>query len=188
MCPSYIATGEELHSTRGRAHLLWELMQGEVLPKQWKNEQVRESLDLCLSCKACKSECPVSVDMATYKAEFLAHHYEGGHRPSEGVVRNPMGLDPRRGCGRGRARARCDARRAHPSPRRRLVAPAPGYVDAYGVRRGSTTLHGCAPGADDKGRWTGRRETLPAMTRARRRASERGRCRKAALKANENME
>jgi len=81
MCPSYMATGEELHSTRGRAHLLWELMQGEVLPKQWKNEQVRESLDLCLSCKACKSECPVSVDMATYKAEFLAHHYEGAHRP-----------------------------------------------------------------------------------------------------------
>jgi Fe-S oxidoreductase len=56
-------------------------MQGEVLPNQWKNEQVKESLDLCLACKACKSECPVSVDMATYKAEFLAHHYEGGHRP-----------------------------------------------------------------------------------------------------------
>jgi FAD/FMN-containing dehydrogenase/Fe-S oxidoreductase len=81
MCPSFMATGEELHSTRGRAHLLWELMQGEVLPNQWKNKQVKESLDLCLSCKACKSECPVSVDMATYKAEFLAHHYEGEPRP-----------------------------------------------------------------------------------------------------------
>jgi len=81
MCPSFMATGEELHSTRGRAHLLWELMQGEVLPHQWKNKQVKESLDLCLSCKACKSECPVSVDMATYKAEFLAHHYEGERRP-----------------------------------------------------------------------------------------------------------
>ncbi len=81
MCPSFMATGEELHSTRGRAHLLWELMQGEVLPDRWKNEQVRESLDLCLSCKACKSECPVSVDMATYKAEFLSHHYEGESRP-----------------------------------------------------------------------------------------------------------
>ena len=81
MCPSFMATGEELHSTRGRAHLLWELLQGEILPNQWKNEQVRESLDLCLSCKACKSECPVSVDMATYKAEFLAHHYEGESRP-----------------------------------------------------------------------------------------------------------
>jgi FAD/FMN-containing dehydrogenase/Fe-S oxidoreductase len=81
MCPSYMATGEEQHSTRGRAHLLWELMQREVLPKDWANEQVRESLDLCLSCKACKSECPVSVDMATYKAEFLAHHYEHHPRP-----------------------------------------------------------------------------------------------------------
>jgi FAD/FMN-containing dehydrogenase/Fe-S oxidoreductase len=81
MCPSFMATGEELHSTRGRAHLLWELMQGEVLPDQWRNKQVKESLDLCLSCKACKSECPVSVDMATYKAEFLAHHYEHETRP-----------------------------------------------------------------------------------------------------------
>ncbi len=81
MCPSFMATGEELHSTRGRAHLLWELMQGEVLSDGWQNEQVRESLDLCLSCKACKSECPVSVDMATYKAEFLAHHYETKRRP-----------------------------------------------------------------------------------------------------------
>ncbi len=81
MCPSFMATGEELHSTRGRAHLLWELMQGEVLPDKWANEQVKESLDLCLSCKACKSECPVSVDMATYKAEFLAHHFETAKRP-----------------------------------------------------------------------------------------------------------
>jgi FAD/FMN-containing dehydrogenase/Fe-S oxidoreductase len=81
MCPSFMATGEELYSTRGRAHLLWELMQNEVLPSQWKNDQVRESLDLCLSCKACKSECPTSVDMATYKAEFLAHHYEHASRP-----------------------------------------------------------------------------------------------------------
>ncbi|MEO6816971.1 MAG: FAD-linked oxidase C-terminal domain-containing protein, partial [Edaphobacter sp.] len=81
MCPSFMATGEELYSTRGRAHLLWELMQGEVLPDQWKNEQVRESLDLCLSCKACKSECPTSVDMATYKAEFLSHYYEQASRP-----------------------------------------------------------------------------------------------------------
>jgi len=81
MCPSFMATGEELHSTRGRAHLLWELMQGEILPDQWKNKQVKESLDLCLACKACKSECPVSVDMATYKAEFLAHHYENESRP-----------------------------------------------------------------------------------------------------------
>ncbi|HZY63079.1 MAG TPA: FAD-binding and (Fe-S)-binding domain-containing protein [Edaphobacter sp.] len=81
MCPSFMATGEEAYSTRGRAHLLWELMQNEILPNKWGNEEVRESLDLCLSCKACKSECPTSVDMATYKAEFLSHHYEHAARP-----------------------------------------------------------------------------------------------------------
>jgi Fe-S oxidoreductase len=81
MCPSYMATKEEQHSTRGRAHLLWELMQGNVMDGGWKNEQVHEALDLCLSCKACKGECPVKVDVATYKAEFLAHHYEGRLHP-----------------------------------------------------------------------------------------------------------
>jgi FAD/FMN-containing dehydrogenase/Fe-S oxidoreductase len=81
MCPSYMATREEKHSTRGRAHLLWELMQGKVLQHGWRNEEVREALDLCLSCKACKTECPVNVDMATWKAEFLAHHYEDRLHP-----------------------------------------------------------------------------------------------------------
>jgi len=80
MCPSYMATREEQHSTRGRAHLLWELLEGKVIGTadgsvDWHNEQVREALDLCLSCKACKTECPVNVDVATYKAEFLAHYY-----------------------------------------------------------------------------------------------------------------
>ncbi|HEY3987755.1 MAG TPA: FAD-binding and (Fe-S)-binding domain-containing protein [Acidobacteriaceae bacterium] len=81
MCPSYMATREEQHSTRGRAHLLWELMQSDALPGKWQNEQVHEALDLCLSCKACKSECPVRVDMATYKAEFFAQHYANKPRP-----------------------------------------------------------------------------------------------------------
>ena len=81
MCPSYMATKEEKHSTRGRAHLLWEMMQGDVIRDGWRSEEVREALDLCLACKACKTECPVNVDMATYKAEFLAHHYEGRLRP-----------------------------------------------------------------------------------------------------------
>ena len=80
MCPSYMATREERHSTRGRAHLLWELLEGKIIgsetgPTVWQNEGVREALDLCLACKACKSECPVNVDVATYKAEFLAHYY-----------------------------------------------------------------------------------------------------------------
>lgn len=81
MCPSYMATGEEMHSTRGRAHLLFEMLQGDPLQNGWKNEAVHEALHLCLSCKACKAECPVSVDMATYKAEFESHYYEGRLRP-----------------------------------------------------------------------------------------------------------
>ncbi len=81
MCPSYMVTDEEKYSTRGRAHLLWELLQKDLLPDSWRNEQVKDALDLCLSCKACKSECPVKVDVATYKAEFLAHHYEGRLHP-----------------------------------------------------------------------------------------------------------
>jgi FAD/FMN-containing dehydrogenase/Fe-S oxidoreductase len=81
MCPSYMATREEEHSTRGRAHMLFELLQGEVLRDGWKDEHVKKSLDLCLSCKACKSECPANVDVATYKAEFLSHYYETTRRP-----------------------------------------------------------------------------------------------------------
>lgn len=76
MCPSYMVTLEEEHSTRGRAHMLFELLQGEVLQGCWKNQHVKDALDLCLSCKACKSECPANVDIATYKAEFLSHYYE----------------------------------------------------------------------------------------------------------------
>ena len=71
MCPSYMVTLEEEHSTRGRAHMLFEVLQGEVIDGSWKNEQVKQALDLCLACKACKSECPANVDLATYKAEFL---------------------------------------------------------------------------------------------------------------------
>ncbi len=81
MCPSFMATREEKHSTRGRAHLLFEMMRGEVLTDGWKEEAVKDSLDLCLACKGCKGDCPVSVDVATYKAEFLAHYYEGRRRP-----------------------------------------------------------------------------------------------------------
>ena len=81
MCPSYMVTLEERHSTRGRAHMLFELLQGEIVRDGWKNEEVKQALDLCLSCKACKSECPANVDIATYKAEFLAHFYEGKRRP-----------------------------------------------------------------------------------------------------------
>jgi FAD/FMN-containing dehydrogenase/Fe-S oxidoreductase len=81
MCPSYMATREEQHSTRGRAHLLWEMLQGELRHEGWQSEAVKDALELCLSCKACKHECPVNVDIATYKAEFLSHYYEHNRRP-----------------------------------------------------------------------------------------------------------
>ncbi len=83
MCPSFMVTREELHSTRGRARMLQEMIRGDFLTSTWRNEEVKQALDLCLSCKACKSDCPVNVDMAMYKAEFLSHYYEGRARPRE---------------------------------------------------------------------------------------------------------
>ncbi|WP_345419556.1 FAD-binding and (Fe-S)-binding domain-containing protein [Actinomycetospora chlora] len=80
MCPSYRVTGEEMHSTRGRARMLFEMASGQLVPDGWRSEEVREALDLCLSCKACQRDCPVGVDMATYKAEFLSQHYAGRAR------------------------------------------------------------------------------------------------------------
>ncbi|MEV5829679.1 FAD-linked oxidase C-terminal domain-containing protein [Spirillospora sp. NPDC052242] len=109
MCPSYRVTGEEEHSTRGRARMLMEMMRGMppapggeragpagaipdpavsgpggavVITDGWRSADVLDSLDLCLACKGCKSDCPVNVDMATYKAEFLHHHYAGRLRPA----------------------------------------------------------------------------------------------------------
>jgi Fe-S oxidoreductase len=81
MCPSWMVTRDEAHSTRGRAHLLFELLEGDPLRHGWRERAVRDALDLCLACKGCKRDCPTSVDMATYKAEFLAHHYQGRLRP-----------------------------------------------------------------------------------------------------------
>ncbi|MGA0568085.1 FAD-binding and (Fe-S)-binding domain-containing protein [Rathayibacter sp. KR2-224] len=88
MCPSYRATGEEEHSTRGRARLLFEMIEGTYrtnrdtpIDKGWRSPEVKDALDLCLSCKGCKSDCPVDVDMATYKAEFLSHYYQRRLRP-----------------------------------------------------------------------------------------------------------
>jgi len=81
MCPSYRATGQEQHSTRGRARLLWEMLAGALTKEGFQSEAVHEALDLCLSCKACKTECPVQVDMAQYKSEFLAQKYKGKLHP-----------------------------------------------------------------------------------------------------------
>ncbi len=81
MCPSYMVTREEKDSTRGRARMLFEMMNGEIIKDGWKSEEVKDALDLCFSCKGCKGDCPVNVDMATYKSEFLSHYYEGRIRP-----------------------------------------------------------------------------------------------------------
>jgi FAD/FMN-containing dehydrogenase/Fe-S oxidoreductase len=90
MCPSFHVTGDEVHSTRGRARVLSEMLRGESIREGWKSKDALEALDLCLSCKACASECPVNVDMATYKAEFLHHHYGQGLRSFVGRNRRPM--------------------------------------------------------------------------------------------------
>jgi FAD/FMN-containing dehydrogenase/Fe-S oxidoreductase len=90
MCPSYMVTREEKDSTRGRARLLFELLQGEMIGKNgWHDDAVKDALDLCLACKGCKGDCPVNVDMATYKAEFLSHYYQGRLRP---ITAYSMGL------------------------------------------------------------------------------------------------
>ncbi|MCW2716366.1 FAD-binding and (Fe-S)-binding domain-containing protein [Pseudonocardia sp.] len=92
MCPSFRATGEEMHSTRGRARLLFEMANGQVITGGWQAPEVEEALDLCLSCKGCKRDCPVGVDMASYKTEFLAQRYKGKVRPASHYA---MGALPR---------------------------------------------------------------------------------------------
>ncbi|WP_459570580.1 FAD-binding and (Fe-S)-binding domain-containing protein [Cupriavidus sp. 8B] len=91
MCPSYRATREERHSTRGRSRLFWEMLQGEVITDGWKSKAVKEALDTCLSCKGCRSDCPTHVDMAAYKAEFLSHYYEGRLRPRQALFMGRIG-------------------------------------------------------------------------------------------------
>ena len=81
MCPSFLATREEKHTTRGRARLLFEMLHGGPLDRGWRSQAVHDALSLCLACKGCKHDCPVNVDMATYKAEFHAHYYQGRLRP-----------------------------------------------------------------------------------------------------------
>ena len=92
MCPSYQVTGEDKHSTRGRARLLFEMAAGTVITDGWKSPEVAEAMDLCLSCKGCKRDCPVGVDMAAYKTEYLAQRYSGRLRPPSHYA---MGALPR---------------------------------------------------------------------------------------------
>ena len=91
MCPSYRATREEQYSTRGRAHLFWEMLQGDVITDGWQSREVKEALDTCLACKGCKSDCPTHTDMASYKAEFLSHYYETHRRPRQALFMGRIG-------------------------------------------------------------------------------------------------
>ena len=81
MCPSYLATRDEKDSTRGRARVLQEMANGTLVQGGWASPEVHEALDLCLSCKACASDCPTGVDMAAYKSEALYQTYRGRVRP-----------------------------------------------------------------------------------------------------------
>ena len=128
MCPSYMVTREEEHSTRGRARLLFEMLDGTgrggVIADGWRSEAVRDALDLCLACKGCKADCPVEVDMATYKAEFLSHHYRRRLRPR---AHYSMGWLPVWAA---------------------LAAPAPGVVNALARAPGLDRLVKAAGGVD----------------------------------------
>jgi FAD/FMN-containing dehydrogenase/Fe-S oxidoreductase len=91
MCPSFHVTREERHSTRGRSRLLFEMLKGDPVSEGWRDEAVKESLDLCLACKGCTGDCPVQVDIPTYKAEFLSHYYARRRRPLSHYI---LGLLP----------------------------------------------------------------------------------------------
>lgn len=91
MCPSYLVTHDEIDCTRGRAHMLHEMCRRDVITDGWKSKAVMKSLDLCLGCKGCKTDCPVNVDMATYKSEFLSHHW-GLIKPRKAYSMGLIGL------------------------------------------------------------------------------------------------
>ena len=86
MCPSYLATRDEKDSTRGRARVLQEMVDGRLVTGGYAAPEVHEALDLCLSCKGCLNDCPTGIDMATYKSEVLHQTYRGRRRPRSHYV------------------------------------------------------------------------------------------------------
>ncbi|MGE5294639.1 MAG: FAD-binding and (Fe-S)-binding domain-containing protein, partial [Solirubrobacterales bacterium] len=92
MCPSFLVTHEEKDTTRGRAHLLFEMFHGGLIDSGWQSDEVLDSLDLCLACKGCKQECPVNVDLALYKAEFMSHYYHHRVRPRHAYLMGLIGF------------------------------------------------------------------------------------------------
>ena len=151
MCPSYLATRDEKDSTRGRARVLQEMVNGGSSSDGWRSDEVHEALDLCLSCKGCASDCPTGVDMATYKAEVLHQRYRRRLRPRSHYA---LGQLPRW------------ARLASPAPRlaNRLLT-APGRRSGWPRRRrASTSAAACRPSTRRPfRRWAGR-----AVRRSRR--------------------
>ena len=128
MCPSYLATHDERDTTRGRARALFEMMRGELQHEGWRSEAVHEALDLCLGCKGCKKECPVNVDMATYKAEFHAHYYHHRLRPRHHYAMGHIGTWAR------------------------LASIAPGVANFFGQAPGVSTVSKWAAGVDQERR------------------------------------
>ena len=158
MCPSYQVTREEEHSTRGRARLLFEMLDGHgdgPVTDGWRSTEVRDALDLCLACKGCKSDCPADVDMATYKAEFLHHHYRHRLRPRADYV---TGFLPSAAMVIDRLRAAPVVNRLASVPSlRRLGTRAAGLEDREVPRFATLSLqrwfrgHRPAPGAGRRG-------------------------------------
>jgi FAD/FMN-containing dehydrogenase/Fe-S oxidoreductase len=147
MCPSYMVTLDEEHSTRGRARALYEMLEGDTITGGFKSDAVHDALDLCLSCKGCKGDCPVDVDMATYKAEFLSKYYKGRLRPAAAYT---MGLIMVHARLASRAPRLANAlaslsivkRAGGISPARALPPFAPETFQAWFERRGIVNPHG----------------------------------------------
>jgi FAD/FMN-containing dehydrogenase/Fe-S oxidoreductase len=112
MCPSYQATGDEKDSTRGRARMLQEMIDGRLVTGGWRATEVAQALDLCLSCKACSSECPAGVDLASYKSEVLYQAYRGRPRPRSHYA---LGQLPRWAALASRAPSLASAALRHPA-------------------------------------------------------------------------
>src|SRR5699024_8380797 len=139
MCPSFRATGDEKDSTRGRARVLQEVVRG-TLPIT--DPGVGESLDLCLSCKACSSDCPTGVDMAAYKAETLHRRYRRRVRPMAHYSLGPLPL-----------RLRGTPRAAGPPHALTATRAAPGPAAPAGTRPPTEPRHCPAAPGVEPGRW-----------------------------------
>jgi FAD/FMN-containing dehydrogenase/Fe-S oxidoreductase len=147
MCPSYMATLDEEHTTRGRSRILYEMLEGDTIADGFKSKEVHEALDLCLSCKGCKGDCPVSVDMATYKAEFLSKYFKGRLRPPEAYTMGLIMVHARLAARAPRLANRLASlslvkRLGGISPKRDMPPFAPETFQSWFERRGSVNPHG----------------------------------------------